>query len=179
MTLPTDSKYAEIYKKRLSSSLKGKKVSDETRKKQSKAKGGKTYKKKIHKYSSEEYRRNKEKYLERQRRYRENPEKRERYLEKQREQSRRWYRENKEKRLAYNKQWWKKYTASLEKEVGRKKPVDCEVCSRKGRIVFDHCHKTGKFRGWLCSNCNLALGNVEDNIEILKFLIKYLENSVK
>ena len=56
----------------------------------------------------------------------------------------------------------------------RKKPDYCEVCGRNDRIVFDHNHKTGEFRGWLCNGCNTALGFVGDNPEILQALARYL-----
>jgi hypothetical protein len=41
----------------------------------------------------------------------------------------------------------------------------------------DHCHKTGKIRGLLCGQCNIALGLVKDNISVLENLIKYLKDS--
>jgi len=43
-------------------------------------------------------------------------------------------------------------------------------------LAVDHCHTTGKVRGLLCSNCNLALGNFKDNITNLEQAIKYLKN---
>lgn len=42
-------------------------------------------------------------------------------------------------------------------------------------LHIDHCHKTGKFRGWLCAGCNHALGHAKDSIEVLEKLIKYLK----
>ncbi len=39
----------------------------------------------------------------------------------------------------------------------------------------DHDHKTGKTRGILCHHCNTALGNLQDDITILKSAIRYLE----
>ena len=39
----------------------------------------------------------------------------------------------------------------------------------------DHDHATHMVRGILCHHCNVALGMVYDDIEILKFLIEYLE----
>lgn len=42
-------------------------------------------------------------------------------------------------------------------------------------LYVDHCHKTGKVRGLLCSTCNLGIGYAKDNVEILKNMIKYLE----
>lgn len=41
-------------------------------------------------------------------------------------------------------------------------------------LAVDHCHTTGKIRGLLCSKCNFAIGLVDDNTEILKNLIEYL-----
>lgn len=54
-----------------------------------------------------------------------------------------------------------------------------EVHSRKNKIMslsVDHCHVTGKVRGLLCNNCNVALGHLKDDPERIKALLKYLEN---
>jgi hypothetical protein len=56
----------------------------------------------------------------------------------------------------------------------------CAICkglNRDGRsLALDHCHQTGKKRGLLCGRCNLTLGRVEDDVEILWGMIQYLEN---
>lgn len=130
------------------------------------------------KYDPEEYRRNRDKYMARQKAYRTRPENRERYLEKARLHSKRWYSENKERRYAYNKEWWKKRVLELEGIAGRKRPEKCEICSRKEVPHFDHCHKTGKFRGWICKRCNTVLGKVEDDIILLDSLKHYLMSAV-
>lgn len=76
------------------------------------------------------------------------------------------------KQESYAKNW---YRSKNEKRAGRIKPENCEVCGLKqSRICFDHNHKTGEFRGWLCSNCNTALGLVKDNPVTLKLLSDYL-----
>jgi hypothetical protein len=41
--------------------------------------------------------------------------------------------------------------------------------------MVDHCHKTGIVRGLLCVQCNLAIGQFNDNPEIVKIAAKYLE----
>lgn len=57
----------------------------------------------------------------------------------------------------------------------------CLVCNKKHeetphkRLAVDHSHVTGKVRGLLCMNCNVALGNAKDSIAVLRNLISYLE----
>jgi hypothetical protein len=52
----------------------------------------------------------------------------------------------------------------------------CGICyrpfTRTPRV--DHCHVTGFVRGLLCSNCNVGLGNFEDNLIFLIGAIHYL-----
>jgi hypothetical protein len=60
-------------------------------------------------------------------------------------------------------------------QAGRAQPVCCEVCGKRGRIVFDHDHATGKFRGWLCNHCNLSIGHALDDPALLRRLAEYLE----
>lgn len=63
-------------------------------------------------------------------------------------------------------------------EPTRPCPALCECCggsaTGKGSLHLDHCHKTGKFRGWLCHRCNFGLGHFFDDPERLKLAIKYL-----
>ena len=70
------------------------------------------------------------------------------------------------------------------KHESRPQPLQCEICGAfvggiKRGICYDHDHKTGKFRGWICLRCNSALGLVKENIETLEAMIKYLKRSVK
>jgi hypothetical protein len=69
----------------------------------------------------------------------------------------------------------------LKKVSPRPKPDKCEVCGGQGGkrngIVLDHNHKTGDFRGWLCSNCNTALGLLKDNVKRIEALKQYLTNN--
>lgn len=51
----------------------------------------------------------------------------------------------------------------------------CEICKRHCFLNKDHCHRTGKRRGKLCLNCNLALGLLKDNLNSLKSAIEYLK----
>lgn len=54
------------------------------------------------------------------------------------------------------------------------KTKHCEICDKECNTALDHDHKTMRFRGWLCMQCNTALGSVRDNIEILQKMIGYI-----
>ena len=56
----------------------------------------------------------------------------------------------------------------------RFKPTICDICGNAAKLSFDHCHKTGRFRGWLCQNCNAGLGMAKDSSQILSKMISYL-----
>lgn len=64
-----------------------------------------------------------------------------------------------------------------ERKATRPRPETCDVCNLGGRITFDHCHNSNKFRGWLCHNCNTALGLVRNDITVLEKLIIYLRTA--
>jgi hypothetical protein len=62
-------------------------------------------------------------------------------------------------------------------EPTRPCPKQCESCGRvpvKMGLHLDHCHVTGKFRGWLCGNCNSAIGKLGDNIDGVYRAVAYL-----
>lgn len=62
--------------------------------------------------------------------------------------------------------------------AGRPRPDLCEVCNELHiRIVWDHDHETGEFRGWICDRCNRVLGLVYDNPHLLQQLSDYLKLS--
>ena len=64
----------------------------------------------------------------------------------------------------------------LEKIAGRAKPDRCEICNKKPkRIMFDHCHKTGLFRAWVCGLCNLIMGLAKNSPALLRKLARHLE----
>jgi len=55
----------------------------------------------------------------------------------------------------------------------------CFICgstnTKGNKLNIDHNHKTGKIRGLLCLKCNLALGLVNDDIDILLAMVSYLK----
>tara|TARA_R110002020_G_scaffold339673_1_gene554736 strand:+ start:59 stop:733 length:675 start_codon:yes stop_codon:yes gene_type:complete len=57
---------------------------------------------------------------------------------------------------------------------------ECEICGKSEeeegkRLALDHCHKTDKVRGRLCSDCNTTLGKIKDDPMLLIKAAAYLE----
>ena len=58
----------------------------------------------------------------------------------------------------------------------------CAICKgletgHLGRFVVDHDHMTGKVRGLLCWSCNVGIGHLKDNPEILISAAYYLNTN--
>lgn len=61
----------------------------------------------------------------------------------------------------------------------------CDACGvlppkdakHQNALQIDHCHDTGRFRGFLCGHCNKSLGLVGDSIERVRQLLAYLEQA--
>jgi len=66
------------------------------------------------------------------------------------------------------------YNIMLQKQEGV-----CAICEKEcitgKNLCVDHNHTSGKIRGLLCDRCNNGLGRFDDDIELLKKAIKYLE----
>jgi hypothetical protein len=87
--------------------------------------------------------------------------------------------------------WLKKeFGITLEKflELKQQQNNVCAICLQPETCVVsrgqdkkirdlsvDHCHKTGKIRALLCSNCNKGIGSLKENIDILTKAIAYLK----
>ena len=50
--------------------------------------------------------------------------------------------------------------------------IECRI-----RLHMDHCHETGKFRGWLCASCNKAAGLLRESSEVILNLAFYIEHA--
>ena len=64
--------------------------------------------------------------------------------------------------------------ARLSHEQGGK----CAICGKqpiKGSLSVDHDHRTGRVRGLLCHECNLAIGKLQDDVVVLRKAVAYLE----
>ena len=60
----------------------------------------------------------------------------------------------------------------------------CDICLKPESecstlLHLDHDHGTGKFRGWLCCQCNLGLGMFSDSCTILNKASEYLIERAK
>ena len=58
---------------------------------------------------------------------------------------------------------------------GKPKNKPCRVCDKKIPLVFDHCHKTSLFRGWICKDCNAAIGKLGDDLQGIERARTYLK----
>ncbi len=117
------------------------------------------------------------------------------------ERNRKWKEKNKVRIKELRLLYWKKYRFKkvlADGKVAAKrlgyKPCDitakrlnelfighCECCgilefNCKRRLSLDHNHLTGKFRGFLCNDCNQAVGNVKDSAEIALMVASYLKS---
>ena len=53
----------------------------------------------------------------------------------------------------------------------------CACCGRIDKLFCDHDHATGKFRAWICRNCNSGIGLLGDSEPGLKQALAYLERT--
>lgn len=62
------------------------------------------------------------------------------------------------------------------KEKAPPKSKKCDCCGLETeKMVLDHCHETLNFRGWLCTNCNMGIGKLGDDINGVKKALYYLQ----
>jgi hypothetical protein len=63
------------------------------------------------------------------------------------------------------------YRAILERQGNA-----CGICKAPAKpLCVDHCHASGKVRGFLCRGCNLGLGNYHDDPARMRAAAAYLE----
>jgi len=67
-----------------------------------------------------------------------------------------------------------KYLDLLNKQDGK-----CAICRRppkEGKVLcIDHNHITGRVRGLLCTPCNIWLANIDNDIETVGRILKYIQ----
>lgn len=66
-------------------------------------------------------------------------------------------------------------------ELLQSQEFKCAICSEdiseQSQAHLDHCHTSGTVRGFLCGQCNKALGLFKDSKDSLRKAIAYLEDS--
>ena len=73
----------------------------------------------------------------------------------------------------------KKKVRNLHKMAGPPPPA-CECCGKSFSTIIprlDHDHATDKIRGWLCDQCNMAIGQLGDSLEGIMNAARYLERA--
>src|SRR5271156_6656533 len=102
-----------------------------------------------------------------------------------------WLERNKHLRPGINLGWRlrNRYGISEERfqEILETQNGTCAICRvpfvgfkeepKVNRVHIDHDHETHWVRGFLCSNCNLGIGNLKDSIENLQSAIAYLTST--
>lgn len=78
-----------------------------------------------------------------------------------------------------NTRYIQRYGITLEQynEMFKKQDGKCAIClkTEDRRLAVDHCHKTGKVRQLLCTNCNQGLGQFFDDKDLLQKALNYLD----
>lgn len=103
------------------------------------------------------------------------------FREKRREYARIYYARHggptKEQGQRYHRSWFLRKLSSPEvaRQIEETLPEACEACGSTQRLSLDHNHATGLYRGRLCHHCNAALGQVDESVDTLKALARYLE----
>lgn len=112
-------------------------------------------------------------------RLRKNPEIR----EKRNKYTYRWKEKNKDKVQITQKKWFLKklYGLTLDQynEMFNSQCGACSICGKHQSLLekslsVDHDHNSGKIRSLLCSNCNTAIGLLDEDVGLLKKVVDYL-----
>lgn len=68
-----------------------------------------------------------------------------------------------------------RYRYGLSDEQIKGLPTSCEICGNDSNLVVDHNHITGSYRGRLCRKCNSAIGMLNDDPNLIRLAMVYLE----
>lgn len=98
--------------------------------------------------------------------------------------ARNWARNNSTSRRAYYLKRSYGISSNEYEVIFKNQNGKCAICERVEssksvlgnlkRFHVDHCHKSGKIRSLLCSNCNRALGYIKENPKIAEKMKFYI-----
>ena len=66
---------------------------------------------------------------------------------------------------------------AMVKHLRRQHPIKtdrCAICDRKTKLLLDHGHKSGAFRGFPCTSCNTGIALPGDNREGVAMALRHL-----
>jgi len=126
--------------------------------------------------------------------FRENNKDNSEYVKRRQEYSKKYNTKNKEKIMnnykihkdspEFKNYYLKKYYGITLEEYNKIFELQnnkCAICKtskpghkRINSFFVDHDHKTKKFRGLLCNRCNIAIGQVDENTNILSAMTDYI-----
>jgi hypothetical protein len=94
-----------------------------------------------------------------------------------------WQSQNKEQQKLASQKYLlkKKFNLSLEEyntklqEQNHSCAICHKMCSSGRKLAVDHNHETRQNRGLFCTNCNLAIGHMQEDIDLLKNAIEYIQ----
>jgi hypothetical protein len=98
--------------------------------------------------------------------------------ERHSEQAKIWYGENKERTRGNQLKLHYGISFNEYEELLKKQNNECAICggpSGKRSFSVDHDHINGKVRGLLCRGCNVGIGNLNDDPELLEKAIIYIK----
>ena len=186
-TLNAGRKQSEETKKKISAANKGRKFSDEWRKNLSIAHKGQVSWRKGKKFVDEKEQKEKRKaYLKAWRKKNKDRiaevsrERAKKNGERRRLQARIRYRKNPQRELDLIR--FNKYGITGEefRVIVGKQENKCPICAQSvsKNYSVDHDHVTGKVRGIICNDCNLAIANANDSPKRLRAMANYLEKII-
>ena len=114
-------------------------------------------------------------------------------VDKMRSNKKEYYYSNQDRLVEYSSQYYednkdvislklaaRTYNISFE-EAKAMRSAPCAICGTDGSHLkngmhIDHCHTTGKVRGTLCLHCNVALGSIREDLDILEKMKEYIND---
>lgn len=102
---------------------------------------------------------------------------------KRKEKDKRYRKENKGRRARWHREWRLRNLYGLTPEeynyLFEKQNGCCIICGihqseLNEKLDVEHSHDTGEVRGLACRKCNLLVGKIENNLELIDKILEYI-----